>query len=166
MRKLLLVAVATAALSTPALARDHQPYVGIEGGVVFGQTTDFDLDVFNNNTGIRYDDGISVKYKKPGWEVDGIVGYDFGIVRAEAEIGYKRLKAKSLRLSPALADDLGLPSTGPYDPSGIVDSSKASVLSGMVNMLFDLGDENGLSYYAGGGLGRAQVKMLGGKDNA
>ncbi len=166
MRRLLLTAVGVAALSTPALARDGQPYIGVEGGAVFADKTKFDLTIDDGRTVTEYDNGASLKYKKPGWEVDALAGYDFGVIRAEAEIGYKRLKAKSVNFSPALATDVGLPDTGPYNPDDFFIDRKASVLSGMVNVLFDLGDENGFSYYAGGGLGRARVKMFDDKDNA
>ena len=45
MRKYLLAAVAAAAISTPAVARDGSGYIGFEGGYIFGADTDFDLEL-------------------------------------------------------------------------------------------------------------------------
>ena len=43
---------------------------------------------------------------------------------------------------------------------------KVTVLSAMLNALVDFGNEDGLSFYAGIGFGRARVKALGDKDSA
>ena len=51
MRKYLLAAVAVAAVSSPAIARDGQPYVGIEGGILFPKESD--ADVFVDYTTIQ-----------------------------------------------------------------------------------------------------------------
>src|SRR5438876_12274613 len=48
MRKYLLVTTVVAALATPAFAGAPGPYVGIEGGVTFPQSSD--LDIILNNT--------------------------------------------------------------------------------------------------------------------
>jgi hypothetical protein len=45
MRKLAIAAaLASTALATPAFARDHSPYVGIEGGVMWVEDADVDYD--------------------------------------------------------------------------------------------------------------------------
>ena len=45
MRKLAIaVALASTGLATPALARDHSPYVGVEGGGMFVEDMDVDYD--------------------------------------------------------------------------------------------------------------------------
>src|SRR5438046_89529 len=101
MRKLLLAAAATFAIAAPASAKDGQPYVGLEGGILFPKSQDvFGTVDFTNTatTDIGRSDVASVKYKK-GYDVDMIGGYDFGMFRLEGELGYKHAKAKSVSLS-------------------------------------------------------------------
>ena len=50
MRKYLMAATVLAAVATPAVAAADGPYVGVEGGVTFPQSTD--LDVILNNTSV------------------------------------------------------------------------------------------------------------------
>ena len=166
MRNILLAAVAMATLATPALARDGQPYIGIEGGALFGEDPKLDVLIDDGTDIVGYENGVINEFKSPGWEADAIAGYDFGPVRAEAELGYKRLRTKNLFFSPALAGDLGLPDDGPYAPDDVGLSRKTEVLSAMGNVLLDLGDDNGFSIYGGGGAGYARVKMFGDRDNS
>ena len=146
MRKLAIaMALASTGLATPAVGRDHSGYLGVEGGVLFVEDQDLD-----------YDDGILVLSNaitvnhKTGYDVDLIAGYDFGMLRVEGELGYKRAKLDQLRIDPRIAG--GSPGEG-FDASG---SGRA--FSGMVNALLDFGDDNGLSGYAGAGVGYASVK--------
>ena len=94
MRKYLLAASAVAAFTAPAYAAANGPYVGIEGGATFPNSTDLDVVV---NT--RHDDhrptttAITAKYKT-GYDVDAILGYKLGLFRLEGEAGYKRAKVK------------------------------------------------------------------------
>ena len=110
-------------------------------------------------------------YKK-GWDIDAIAGYDFGMFRVEGEIGYKRSKIDDAEIDSAFVTGLeaGLnPGTGTafvFDDTDFDLSDKVSVLSGMINALLDFGNEDGLSFYGGGGFGRARVKMLGDSDSA
>ena len=174
------------------MARDGSGYFGIEGGILFPKDQDADLFVdytttqtpatpvvvgpsdttFNNTFGIDY---------KMGYDVDAIVGYDFGMFRLEGEIGYKRSKVNDLEISStdltALNAALNRPDRDVApDPVGTlpaliatdvdIDNEHVSVLSGMINGLVDFGDEDGLSFYAGIGAGRARVKTLGESDSA
>ena len=83
MRKLAIgLALASTALATPALARDGQWYAGVEGGAMIVEDQDLDVTVGSLTT----DNGISMDYQT-GYDFDGIVGYDFGMFRAEAEVG-------------------------------------------------------------------------------
>ena len=62
MRRVILAAAAAATLSTPALARDGQPYIGIEGGAVFGQKTNFDIDLLDDGEVYdSYNNGVTDK---------------------------------------------------------------------------------------------------------
>src|SRR5688572_16547061 len=125
MRKLAIaVALASSVLSTPALARDRSPYVGIEGGVMWPERT----RVFLNN--VTPTDEFDIDYNT-GYDVDLIAGYDFGNFRAEAELAHKRAGIDSIfyNQAPTAAD------------------GHTSVTSIMVNGLLDYGNEDGVSAY-------------------
>ncbi len=191
MRKYLLAATAAAAVvSTPAMARDGSVYVGIEGGILFPK--DNDADAFADFTTTQvpttplaaapadttYQDIFGVDYKR-GYDVDAIIGYDFGIFRLEGEIGYKKSKVDKFEIDNSdiaalnlalnrpsgtgdpLAPGLPALSANDFDLNGNI-----KVWSAMVNGLVDFGDEDGLSFYVGGGAGRARAKAFGDSDSA
>jgi len=88
MRGLALAAgVAIAALAVPAQARDGEGYVGIDAGIAFPQDTKIDV------SGVK--DAVVVKNKK-GFNFDAVLGYDWGMIRTEAEVGRASWKAKSI----------------------------------------------------------------------
>lgn len=152
MIKYLLAAAAAAAIASPAAARDGVPYVGIEGGILVAKDSDVDRRGFNPAIS-GWADWLDVD-NKLGYDVDVIAGYDFGMFRLEAELGYKRANHKSY--------DMDNQAPGPF-PAGIVPGGsydadgRTSITTGMINALVDLGDEDGLSFYAGGGVGMARV---------
>ena len=81
MRKLAVVlALASTALATPALARDNSWYVGADGGAMIVEDIHFDIGALKN-AGI-----VDHHY---GYDIDGNIGYDFGMFRVEAEVAYK-----------------------------------------------------------------------------
>ena len=144
MRKTLVAtAVAAVALASPAAARDGHGYVGFEAGALWAKDMDFD----RNGTSVSADNFLQTDFKTPGLDLDLIGGYDFGVVRAEAELGYKR----------ARVDELG----GAFTESStaIDGAGNVNVFSIMGNLLLDFGNEDGLSFYGGGGLGWARVKV-------
>src|SRR5204863_7366462 len=104
----LLAATAAAVISTPAFAAANGPYVGIEGGVTFPQSTD--LNVVLNNTSATttttYSNGYNLDWKKPGWNVDAIAGYKLGLIKLEVEGGYQRTKAKNATANSTLLTDV------------------------------------------------------------
>ena len=158
MRKYLLAAVAAAAIATPAVARDGSGYFGVEGGALFPKDSNVNFaGTYAYSEGGSYDFVANYKTNyKTGVDVDVVGGYDFGMVRLEGELGWKSAKHKS------------------YDNATLIDQQrrryvhlravrvdadgKTTVLSAMVNALLDFGDENGVSFYAGGGVGWAQTK--------
>src|SRR5438270_141795 len=195
MRKLLL-ASAAAAIATPALARDGSPYVGLEGGILFPQhmngvfTSTFTQSAQTPAAGtpaaapgtgvvgtlpatftapITTASGGSEFRFKEGYDIDAIVGYDFGMFRLEGELGYKHSSVKSFTQATAF----GTAVTTALNPTGATQSTvfvfpngnltafnlrnRVNVWSGMVNGLLDFGDPNGVSFYAGGGVGYASV---------
>ena len=88
----------------PTFAAANGPYVGIEGGVTFPQSTDLDV-ILNNTSTTPVDYGrptataIIVDWKKPGWNVDAIAGYKFGLFKLEVEGGYQRAPIRANRRS-------------------------------------------------------------------
>lgn len=151
MRKLAVtLALASTALSTPALAKDGAWYVGIEGGAMIVEDVDFDIGATFNASTADHD---------YGWDVGGNIGYDFGAFRAEAEVSYRRAGVDAYRstlTTPALnaANALVNVPAGTYDYAG----GRTSALSFMVNGLLDFGEDDGIQGFVGGGVGVARVK--------
>ncbi len=165
MRNILIGCAAAALLATPAAARDKAGYFGAEGGALWAKDLTHDLTITNTSEGTsvqRIDNAVNMNFKKPGLDLDLIAGYDFGIVRLEGELGYKR----------ASLDSVGFAGEGTVDARGNV-----GVTSAMANLLLDFGKDDGVSFYAGPGIGWSRVKMnniepdsagfqIEGKDNA
>ncbi|MDB5689322.1 MAG: OmpA/MotB protein, partial [Sphingomonas bacterium] len=147
MRKLaILAALATSALTTPALARDGAWYVGVEGGAMIVEDMDFDIGATNNAV------SLDSKY---GFDVDGIIGYDFGALRVEGEVGYKQADTDEFQTAVALPGGASVAS-----PAGLyrITGGKTTALSFMLNGLLDFGDDAGINGFVGGGAGIARVK--------
>ena len=186
MKKIMMVALAASSLATPAIAKDGAAYIGIEGGVLFPK--DQDGDVFVNYTTTQtvpttptvvgpadttYNNGFGVDYKK-GIDLDLIAGYDFGMFRLEAELGWKRAGLDEFTVDSSMITALNTALNRPDNDVGAVGgfapltaddvdlSGKVKVLSGMINALLDIND----TFYVGGGFGRAKVKALGDSDGA
>src|SRR4051812_44994437 len=118
MRSYLLAAVATAALfASPASARDGSGYVDLEGGVIFPQSRNGNFTAVFTQSSQSPAAGTTAAAPgtgrvgtlpatlttlpapivgsartsyKAGMDVDGILGWDFGMFRLEGEVGYKR----------------------------------------------------------------------------
>lgn len=146
MRKLAVtLALATTALSTPALARDDAWYVGVEGGAMLVEDIHFDVGASKD---------VVTQNNHAGYDVGGNIGYDFGPFRAEAEVSYRRARVDSARASVPLATS-GFPApAGSYEQA----SGNTTALSFMVNGLLDFGEDNGLQGFVGGGAGVARIK--------
>src|SRR5256885_4633067 len=151
MRKLAIAAaLASTAMATPAVARDHSFYAGLEGGVMWVEDVDFD---YSDSNGLNLTPGFTVRHKL-GWDVDAIAGYDFGMLRLEGELGYKRASIHEASFDPRLTNLVPAQPFANFDASG-----RSRALSAMINLLLDFGNEDGLSGYAGAGIGIADVKM-------
>ena len=111
MRKLAVaLALSTTALASPALARDHSWYVGVEGGPNIVEDIQYDIgDQSNAGT-------VDSKY---GYTVDGVAGYDFGAFRLEAEVGYQHANVDgySSTVATPYYDDAGALHGAPADAS-------------------------------------------------
>ena len=179
MRYVLSLATVLSAVASPAMAQDSGPYVGIEGGVSFPRSTDYDVSATRvqtvptgngllgqtvTTTNTLYRNGFNAAYKT-ALDVDAIAGYDFGFLRIEGELGYKRTRVRNFSASSSLlADTNTAPISGATSGSFAV-GSRTSVLSGMADALLDYNLTPKVRVYAGGGAGRARVETLGGRDN-
>jgi outer membrane protein OmpA-like peptidoglycan-associated protein/opacity protein-like surface antigen len=151
MRKLVIgMAMATSAIASPALARDGAWYVEFDGGPMIVESLDFDVGAASN--------AVQAK-THTGYDFGGIVGYDFGFIRLEAEGSYRDADLKTIQVlgAPGVAT-VGTASTitGTYPAGG-----DASVLSFMVNAMADFGPDDGLQGFVGGGVGVARTKFNG-----
>jgi OmpA-OmpF porin, OOP family len=166
MRKHFLAAVAAVAIATPAFAADG-PYVGVEGGVTFPQKNNFDVDLTNPTTTTHYADGFQTKYKT-GYDVDLLAGYKLGLIRLEAEGGYKRAKVKSFGVSTPLLTDATTAAGAPVTAANFDAGNHIGLWSLMGNALLDsdFGAGSKLGGYIGGGAGRAWASYAGDKDSA
>ncbi len=186
--KKLILASSILVLATPAEAQDGYGYIGVSGGVTSPRTNR--ADVFADFTTVQtpatpagpavaadtnLPNAIRIDYDY-GTDFDGVAGYDFGLLRAELEVAYKRARLDEYRFGSdqlaSLSTTLNRPSAAP-DPfapglpaleSGDV-SGRITVLSAMANALLDVGDDDGFSVFGGGGVGRARVKLLGNRDD-
>ncbi|VVT15986.1 conserved exported hypothetical protein [Erythrobacter sp. EC-HK427] len=146
---------ATALVSLPAMAQDGGFYIGLGAGVLSAEDT-----TLEQNDVVQID--IDNDY---GWEGEGVIGYDAGLLRFEVEGSYKNWEFDSmtsdLRVPASFAPDgsvqLSDPAQTEFDPIG----GNAEVWSGMLNILLDLGGEgNGFGAAVGGGVGVSNVRIL------
>lgn len=143
MRKLAIaMALASTALAAPAVARDGSWYVGVEGGAMLAEDSDFNS--FYSFRGNDVEEALTFDYKT-GVDLDLIGGYDFGAFRAEAEAGYKR----------ASIDEI-IPEGGVVGVNSVDGSVR--IYSAMANLLLDFGSDDGFSGFVGGGVGVANVR--------
>ena len=137
MNRFLLAGAALAVIAAPAAARDNSAYFGLEIGPMWLD----DMEVEAN--GIEF---LDLDHKL-GVDGDLIAGYDFGIVRAEAELSHKWAKWDEFEFF----DDDGTSET--FDADG-----HTRAYTAMGNVLVDLGDNESFNFYAGGGVGYAWVR--------
>jgi opacity protein-like surface antigen len=131
MRHLTLLAAASAlALATPAYAAGHG-YVGFDAGLLMPDDVDFEYDS---------SDAFTAELNN-GFDLDLIGGYDFGFIRLEGELGWKRASHHDYS-----DGDVSLDADGDTDVRSI-----------MLNGLGDFGTDK-WSFYAGGGVGYAWVR--------
>jgi OmpA-OmpF porin, OOP family len=151
MRKFaIIVALASTALATSAFARNDAWYIGVEGGPSIVEDISLDIGALNNAATVDH---------KTGYDVDGIIGYDFGGFRLESEVGYKTAGVNNYSSTTTTAATTASGGTGQTLPGTFPEAGgKTSVLSFMVNALLDFGDDDGLSGFVGGGIGVARVK--------
>jgi opacity protein-like surface antigen len=150
MCKLMIVAaLASTAIATPAMARDNSVYVGLDGGVLIPRTTKFEF----HNSAITIHDGVQVAHKT-GYDIDGVGGYDFGMFRIEGEVSFKRAPLKRADLAGAALAAVLQPSL----PREARANGHASITSGMLNGLVDIGSDDLVNFSLGAGIGLAKAR--------
>ncbi|MFY8048934.1 MAG: flagellar motor protein MotB, partial [Erythrobacter sp.] len=81
MRKLVIgMAMASTALTSPALAREGQWYIQGDGGAMIVEDQSIDVNNVNDDAQADYD---------TGFDFGAAVGYDFGAFRLETEVSYR-----------------------------------------------------------------------------
>jgi len=138
MRKIgLAIALASTALASPALAREDSWYVGAHAGGMIIEDMDTTVTGFPTSN--------STWNTNTGYDVDGVIGYDFGMFRLEAEAAWKRAytDVNTYATTPAVASTRG----------------NARSLSFMVNAMVDFGSDDGLQGFIGGGAGVARTHL-------
>lgn len=150
MRKLVIgMAMASTALTTPALARDNEWYVGLEAGPMIIEDIEFDVNGASDDAKVDHD---------RGYDFGGVVGHDFGAFRLEAETAYKSADVDQISAgTEGIAANNGVRGSN----ANFAARGETSVLSFMVNGLFDFGPDDGLQGFFGGGLGVARVDLNG-----
>ena len=135
---------ATVLTATPALGRDKTLYLGIEAGPSWASDLNTDI-VFDDDGDEIEEDFLNIDHKM-GYDVGVIFGYDAGIVRAELDLSYKRWSHNEYEL---------------FDDGVTVLDGDGSTryVAIMTNLLLDVGNEDGLSFYAGPGAGFAWGKF-------
>ena len=85
MRKLAIsLALASTVLTSPALARDNQWYVAVDGGAMIVEDLALDIGALKDAASVDTDNG---------YDFGSAVGYDFGGFRLESEVSYRKANA-------------------------------------------------------------------------
>ena len=150
MRNLVIgLAMASTALTAPAMAREGQWYIEGDAGVMHVEDIEFSVDDVGN---------AATADHSRGTDFGGIVGYDFGAFRLEAETAYKDADLDTVTAT-------AVPLLAGFD-DGFVNETRGasgdvSSLSFMLNGLFDFGPDDGLQAFGGGGIGIARTDFEG-----
>ncbi|WP_156257040.1 outer membrane protein, partial [Sandarakinorhabdus oryzae] len=133
--------VALAFTATAATARDKSWYIGLRGGVVLPTDRNF-----YSNTPVRPDFDTS---EKRGWAAAARLGYDFGVLRTEFDVGYHQNNLRSIDLL----------STTPVGDGGRYGSptGKMRTWTAMANVLVDVINTGPFSASIGAGAGAARI---------
>jgi OmpA-OmpF porin, OOP family len=139
--------VLAATLATPAMAGDGV-YVGIDAGGISVNDAELGIGVL--------DDAGTLKSGK-GYDVGIVAGYDFGKFRLEAEASSRTADSSGIEVRKG-----GVPITSAATTAGtgqISTNGQATAKSLMANAMLDLGGDDGLQAFVGGGAGIAKVSV-------
>jgi opacity protein-like surface antigen len=161
---------ATCLTSTMAYAQDAQPtglYVGANAGIA--KVDDVDVTVFTESGafgGIGAEDTLEGEADlKDAVTFGGVVGYDFGMLRADVEVSYARNKVRSLTLEGVNGQPVTLTPVDRADLCDFLDATcggsgntftvdgvRARQLNALANLWVDL-PLGPVTPYVGGGIG-------------
>jgi opacity protein-like surface antigen len=163
MRNLLCgLALATVTFAAPATASDKQFYVGVDAGAwvipdIKSKGPDFASSGFPLGLVTEAVPAASGTRERvtghfdAGTDLDVVLGYDFGRIRAEAEFARKHSDFERVTIRNSL---FGFILDGTHDTRGSIDA-----LSATVNVLYDLPLNRNVDLYAGPGIGYGQLKL-------
>lgn len=147
MRKVIVAfAIGTSIMGSAANARDGAVYVGLEGGASIGGEPSLNIGATSNAASIDTDSG---------WDGGIVVGHDFGNFRLEGEVSLKEKNQQQLVGNGSF--DIDPVSAGNQQLASV--SGEVHTQSFMLNALYDIGGEDGVAVYAGGGIGLAETKI-------
>ena len=185
------VFAAAALFFLPGPAWAGSPYLSFEGGISAGRASDADELAQYSPTATssnpatppdeEFDDVFSVGYDN-GLDVGIAGGYDFGLLRLELELAHKQASLgditpdenldaflasfNSALNRPTLVSNSSEPGLPALTASDFPLEGKMHASSAMANGLFDVELVDGVTGYAGGGLGRSRVRALNDRDAA
>lgn len=146
MRSILVISVgALALMATPAAARDGAWYVGGDFGAMIVEDADFDYPLASTENAVVVDHDY-------GFDGALFVGYDLGAFRLEAEASYRKASLDEFENIIVIPS-----SSGPHPVGQREGFGSTSALAFMINGMLDFGDEDGVSGFAGVGVGIAGV---------
>lgn len=151
----LLIAAAAAALPNVAAAGEGF-YLGIEGGINFVDSQDFDL----YNVSVLVPDGtrLGVVELEDGWMGGFVAGYSFANgFRPELALEYRRNDFESLRRDPVGI----IPGRQTDDVDG-----HEKVMTGLFNLWYDFFPSSRWHPYIGAGVGAARIEVKNGRFDA
>ena len=147
----------------PHSDRAGHAYVGVDAGLALPES--FNPTANNrvvNLTAAPVPNALSAA-QKAGWDVDGVLGYDFGRFRTEVEAAFKRTRIKSVSYNSNAAPIDGTTAVTPNLPSSPTGfyghaGGTTEILSVLANGLVNIGpQESRFGAFVGGGLGLARV---------
>jgi outer membrane protein OmpA-like peptidoglycan-associated protein/opacity protein-like surface antigen len=142
------MALATSALASPALARDDSWYIEADAGAMIVEDSSFDIGTTAN--------AMTVDHQY-GYDMGGIIGYDFGGFRLEAEASFREADPDNLTSTVRIGAATVATGFGPGLGSYNYVAGDVNALSFMVNGMLDFGEDDGLQGFIGGGVGVARV---------
>jgi len=176
MKRYLLAAVATAAIATPAVARDGQGYVGVEAGVAWVKSQSGDVDITYTPLDVpggtpllpagQSFNNIFDLDSHMGYNIGMYGGYDFGVFRLEGEVDWMHANLDDLSVDSDFIDAINAIASPDLVDTNVNVDQATSALAFMLNGLVDFGDDDGFSFQAGLGAGWAKSKMVNDKDSA
>ncbi|OZB17606.1 MAG: hypothetical protein B7X53_05765 [Hyphomonas sp. 34-62-18] len=147
-RIVLGAALSSALIAVPAAAQESGFYIGGELGAVISADSEqeYTPGATPGTTG-----SVSTDHEL-GFSGAAFAGYDFGMIRVEAEAGYQSSRVD--KVNSSFAAGAGTLAAGSQSASG--DVTAQSVL---LNGIWDAGEFEGVSFFFGGGAGAAKVKV-------